>query len=283
MSPRQGHTMAAAVRQHWPEYLMEAAGLGLFMVSACTFGTLLEHPASFVHQAVANPVWRRLLMGLVMALTAIGLIYSPWGKQSGAHLNPAVTLTFWRLGKVAGWDAAFYVTAQFVGGVVGVLLAAAVLGQALAAPPVHYVVTRPGPSGAGIAFVAEAVITFLLMSVILAATNTPRLARYTGLFAGTLVAMYITLEAPLSGMSMNPARTFGSALPARIWTALWIYFTAPPLGMLLAAEVYGRCRGRRHVICAKLHHQNTKRCIFACCGYGQRAAMAEQPLHPTAQ
>jgi aquaporin Z len=118
--------------------------------------------------------------------------------------------------------------------------------------------------------VAEVVITFLLMSVILVVTNTPRLARYTGLFAGALVATYITVEAPLSGMSMNPARTFASALPAQAWTALWVYFSAPLLGMLGAAELYVRRYGLQQAICAKLHHQNAKRCMFAPCGYRQR-------------
>jgi len=101
------------------------------------------------------------------------------------------------------------------GGVTGVLIAVVILGSALAQPPVHYVVTLPGPGGVGVAFVAEVGITFLLMSMIRIVTNTPRLARYTGLFAGALVATYITVEAPLSGMSMNPARTFASALPAQ--------------------------------------------------------------------
>jgi aquaporin Z len=264
--------MRDALRQHWPEYLMEAAGLGLFMIAACAFGTLLEYPASPVRQAITDSVLRRLLMGLAMALTAISLVYSPWGKQSGAHLNPSVTLTFFRLGKLAPWDALFYIAAQFAGGLAGVLLAAAVLGHALADHPVHYVVTTPGMGGSGVAFLAEAVITFILMSVILRVTNTPKLARYTGLFAGALVATYITLEAPLSGMSMNPARTLGSAVPAQLWTVLWSYFIAPPLGMLLAAEVYLRRHGVQQVICAKLHHQNSKRCIFKRCGYMQGAA-----------
>jgi aquaporin Z len=65
-------------------------------------------------------------------------------------------------------------------------------------------------------------------------------------------------------MSMNPARTFASALPAHHWTALWLYFTAPLLGMFLAAEVYLWARGAKGVACAKLHHENPKRCIF--CG-----------------
>ncbi len=245
---------------------MEAAGLGLFMVSACVFGTILEYPASPIRQAIGDPILRRTLMGMAMGLTAIGIIYSPWGKQSGAHINPSITLTFFRLGKIAPGDALFYIIAQFIGGAAGVLLASATLGMWLADPAINYVVTVPGPQGAGIAFLAELVISFILMFVVLVATNTDNLARYTGLFAGVLVATYITLEAPFSGMSMNPARTFGSALSAQLWTGNWIYFTAPLLGMLFAAEVYLRLKGAHRVICAKLHHQNNKRCIFRC-GY----------------
>jgi aquaporin Z len=102
------------------------------------------------------------------------------------------------------------------------------------------------------------------MSVVLTVSNTERLGRFTGLFAAALVAANITFTAPLSGMSMNPARSFASAVPAASWEALWIYFTAPPIGMLLAAHAYLLARGRRAVRCAKLHHQNAKRCIF--CG-----------------
>jgi aquaporin Z len=115
----------------------------------------------------------------------------------------------------------------------------------------------PGPHGAGVAFVAELLISFILMSVILRLSG----SRMTGVVAGILVATYITFEDPFSGMSMNPARTFGSAFVGQVWSNLWIYFVAPPLGMLLAAEVY-----RRPVGCAKLHHQNNRRCIH--CGYG---------------
>lgn len=254
--------MIDALTRHWPEYLMEAAGLGIFMISACVFVVILEHPASPVRQSISDPLLRRMLIGLAMGLTAIGIIYSPWGKQSGAHINPSVTLTFLRLGKVKLWDALFYIMAQFAGAIAGVLVAAAALGASIAHPSVDYATTVPGQSGPGAAFLAEMVISFGLMLAVLAASNAMRVARFTGLFAGILVATYITLEAPLSGMSMNPARTLGSALPAQAWTALWIYFTAPPLGMLLAAEVYVRVQGAQKIVCAKLHHQNTKRCIF---------------------
>ena len=256
--------MRAALASHWPEYLIEAAGLGIFMLLACAFGTLLGHPASPLVHAIPAPLARRALMGVAMGLTAVGLIYSPWGRRSGAHFNPATTLTFWRLGKVASADAVLYVLAQAIGGIAGVVLAAALLGSWLAAPDVRYVATLPGVVGPLGAFLAEIAITFVLMSVVLGASNTAGLARLTGLFAGALVAIYITLEAPLSGMSMNPARSLASALPAGTWATLWIYFTAPPLGMLLAAELYVRRRGLAAVFCAKLHHDTSQRCIFHC-------------------
>ena len=107
-------------------------------------------------------------------------------------------------------------------------------------------------------------MTFLLMTVILHVANNQRLHKLTGLCAGALVATYITIEAPLSGMSMNPARSFASAIAARHWADLWIYFTEPLIGMLGAAEVYTWQKGAEHVACAKLHHDNPKRCIF--CG-----------------
>jgi aquaporin Z len=159
--------MVEALRRHWPEYLMEAAGLGLFMVSAAAFGTLLEYPGSPLNRALPDPLFRRAVMGLAMGATAVAIIYSPWGKRSGAHINPAITLTFFRLGKIEGWDAFFYITAQFLGGLAGILLVALVVGGALADPAVRYVATQPGARGVGIAFLAEAIISFLLMIVVL--------------------------------------------------------------------------------------------------------------------
>ncbi len=220
--------LSAALVQHWPEYLMEAAGLGFFMISACLFGTLLEHPSSGLHRLIPDAMMRRGLMGLARA------------------------------------DTIFYVLAQFAGGLAGVYLCALLLGARLDDPAVKYVATLPGERGVGAAFAAEAVISFVLMFVILNVSNNRSISRYTPLFAGALVATYIFVEAPVSGMSMNPARTFASALPARMWTALWVYFTAPPLGMLLAAQTYLKLRGASAVRCAKLHHDNPMRCIFRC-------------------
>jgi aquaporin Z len=257
--------MRHALLKHWPEYLIEAALLGLFMVSAALFTALLEHPGSPVRQILASADVRRALIGVAMGLTAIALIYSPWGQQSGAHMNPATTLTFLRLGKIMPWDAAFYIAAQFLGGVAGVLSAKLILRGALAHPSVGYVATVPGPAGVSIAFIAEAAIACGMMLMVLYTTNTPKLARYTGIFAGSLVALYITFEAPLSGMSINPARTAASAVPSGIWTHGWIYFTSPVLGMFLAAHLYRGFNDSRHLACPKLHHGSKQRCIF--CGF----------------
>ncbi len=251
-------------RTHLPEYLIEGTLLGLFMVSACGFTVVLEHPESSAHQAIADPLLRRMLMGALMGLTAVVLIYSPWGRRSGAHMNPSLTLTFLRLGKVAGADAVGYVTAQFAGGVIGVLLVQGAVGMLVGHPAVHYAATVPGMRGAAIAFCGELAISFAMMLMVLLTSNTAALARFTGLFAGALVATYITVEAPLSGMSMNPARSFASALVAGEWRGIWIYFVAPPLGMLAAAEVYVRARGLHRVFCAKLRHGRAARCIFRC-------------------
>jgi aquaporin Z len=260
--PEAPRTPLAVLRAHWPEYLMEGAELGLFMVSACVFTVLLEHPSSPARQSSA--LFRHFLEGVAMGMTLLALIFSPWGKRSGAHMNPGFTLSFYLLGKVGPWDAAFYAIAQFAGAILGVVIAALMLGELVRHPSVNYVATVPGPAGPSIAFVAEFFISFIQMSAVLAFSNHKRLSRFTPFIAAGLLASYIAFEAPLSGMSMNPARTLGSALPARAWTALWVYFLAPPAAMVLAGQLYRLRQGAHRVFCAKLHHHNGERCIFRC-------------------
>ena len=252
----------------------------MFMISACVFTAVIEHPGSPIRQWIDSAFLRRTIIGAAMGLTAIGLIYSPWGKQSGAHLNPSVTMTFLRLGKLTWHDAFFYVLAQFVGASLGVLVSTFFMRRWISHPAVNYAITVPGTKGESVAFGAEFVISFVLMTVILFLSNSRTFPALTGVVAGILVATYITLEAPLSGMSMNPARTFGSALSAEVWKGWWIYFIAPPIGMLAAAEFYRRLVGPDGVVCAKLHHQNDKRCIFRC---GYRQMITPRMQHGVAQ
>jgi aquaporin Z len=251
---------------------MEAAALGVFMISAGVFTALLECPGSWAYRAIASAGLRRGLIGLAMGGTAAGLIYSPWGRRSGAHMNPAVTLAFLRLRKIPHGDAFFYILFQILGGLSGVLITALILGSTFTAPPVHYVVTVPGPAGRLAALLGEFVIAVIMMTMILYVANRAAIARFTGLCSGLLIAGFVTFEAPLSGFGMNPARTFGSALPSGTWTAFWIYVVAPPLGMLLVAEVWLALRGAASIRCCKLHHRSAQPCIF--CG------RQDQPVDP---
>ena len=117
-----------------------------------------------------------------MGITAIAIIYSPWGERSGAHINPAVTLTFFRLGKIHYRDPIGYILAQFIGGLLGVLLVAFLLGNAFTDSPVNYVVTVPGKWGAITALIAEFILALGLMLMVLFTSNNNRLSFYTGIF-----------------------------------------------------------------------------------------------------
>ena len=241
---------------------MESAEVAVYLFLTCIFASLLLNPTSPVVHLVSSAVGRRALMGLAIGATIVAIVMSPWGKQSGGHFNPAVTVAFYRLGKVRVPDTVFYLIAQFSGAIVGVCIARYLLPSTVSGRAVRYAVTAPGVRGSLVAFIAEVVISILLMSTILVASNNGRLSRYTPYFVGFLYVSFIILEAPLSGMSMNPARSFAPALHASYWHAIWLYFIAPTLGTLIAAEIFLRARGGVPPFCAKLHHANNKRCIF---------------------
>jgi aquaporin Z len=236
--------MLRALREHWPEYLCEAFGLGVFMVSACSISVLLEYPGSPARQALPNADLRRAFFGVGMGFTAMGIVYSPPGQRSGAHINPAVTLAFLYLRKIAAWDAVFYMPAQLLGGVLGVLLSWAIFPHALAHPAVRFVVTVPGDHGVLGALLTELLISFVTLSVVLVVASIAKLASYAGVATGVIVSLNVYFAAPLSGFGMNPARSLSSALVANVWTAWWVYVFAPPLAMLAAAELHARTRAR---------------------------------------
>jgi aquaporin Z len=133
---------------------------------------------------------------------------------------------------------------------------------------VQAVATLPGTHGLAVAFICEVAISFILMRMVLSLGRSTRLGPYTGWFVGALLCLYITFESPLSGMSMNPARSLASAIVSRRWDALWIYFIAPAFGMLSAAELERRLTAHTAMVgCAKLCHQLP--CIF-CGGHTAR-------------
>jgi aquaporin Z len=272
-------TLLGAWREHWPEYLIEGWALGTFMLSAGIAAVLLESRQLPFRELIPSPLARRMLVGIAMGLTALTLIYSPWGRRSGAHMNPAVTLAFLRLGLVRPIDGLSYMLSQAVGGTLGVLAGFLFTAGMLAAPEARWVATVPGESGPFVAFGVEFLMAMSLMLVVLRFSRSPRLRSFTGCAAAFMVAIFITVAAPYSGMSINPARTLASALPSQIWTAFWVYLLAPPFGMLTAAELHRWQSGGRLNHCAKLCHDNRTRCIH--CGYmpskGAAAANEQQP------
>ena len=248
----------------WSLYFFEAAELGIFMISACAFTVLLFDPAWPIISFLPSAALRRVLMGIAMGITAILIIRSPIGKRSGAHFNPAITLTYLRLGKISAADSLFYVLFQLAGAITGVGIAAIVLRNRIADTTVKYAVTVPGVCGTVPAFLVEFFMAIVLMGVVLWMSNRPTIANYTSYLVGGLIALYIFFFAPISGFSINPARTMGSAVYAEIWTAWWVYFTAPFLGMLAAAEIYLHAMGPDRILCAKLHPDSRYPCPFLC-------------------
>jgi aquaporin Z len=251
--------------QEWQEYLIEAWALGCFMISIGLFSMLLELPSSPLQDWVPNPDVRRVLLGASAGMTAVALIYSPWGQRSGAHMNPAVTLAFLRLRKMTARHALGYMVAQALGGVVGVYLVWIAFGAVFGAPPVSFVTTVPRDGAVLAAFFAELSMSAALMLTMLTSLSSQRFSAYTGLLAGFLIFVFISLEAPLSGTSINPARSLASAVPAHVWASFWIYLVAPVVGMQLAAGFFVLRGAKQRASCAKLYHSSTQRCIH--CGF----------------
>jgi aquaporin Z len=273
-SPRSGFS------QRWRIYAYEAAGLGGFLLVVGIVDALVFAPQSPLDTIVTPEALKRLVVGIVAGLYFIGLVYSPWGKESGAHINPSITLAFLRLGKIRVFDAGFYIGAQFVGAVIGAYLFAVVMGSWASSPEVNFIVTAPGKWGWWPAFIAEIGITFSMFLIVLETTSRERFRPYTGILCGIWLAILILIESPISGTSLNPARSTGSDVVAIEWNNLLLYFIAPPLGAQLAVVAYALSGRTKHVPCAKLSHHaldhpGTKRCIMKNCHHREAAARAD--------
>lgn len=259
-----GAPLAQAIQTHWREYLMEGTEIAVLMLSTCICGALIYSRDSPLRDVNLSPASKSMLMGVSIATTTFLIIRSPFGRRTGAHFNPAVTLTFFWLGRVHRWDATCYVMAQFAGAVAGVLVADQIPGLQLSATPIRYLVTIPGSHGSAVAFLGEYLLSAALMGVVLYSSNHRRLTRFAPLFVGLLTVSYFAFSPSISGYSINPARSFSSALFAWIWQGIWIYFLAPALGMLTAATFYIRTFGPDSVYCAKVFHDLRSVCPFFC-------------------
>jgi aquaporin Z len=220
------------------DYCYEGLGLGIFMFSAGFFDALIDSPNLPIRQHIHSAFMRRFLIGLTMGLTALYIFNAPFGKKSGAYINPAVTLVQYRLQNIDRKDAFFYVLFQFIGGTLGMYLVYLVMPVLISSTAINYIVTQPGAAGTTVAFILEFIISCLMICTVLFTSDNIHLAKYTSYFVAILITLFITFEAPYSGMSMNPARTFSSAIISNQWKVFWLYCIAPIGGMLFGERIF---------------------------------------------
>ncbi|MBW4540163.1 MAG: aquaporin [Myxacorys chilensis ATA2-1-KO14] len=247
---------------HWAEYTAELVGttVNIFVgLSAVVFDFGQGLP---MEQLIPNHSIRLLITGLIYSGSGSLFAVSPLGKLSGAHINPSVTLAFWVHGKMHRQDAIGYVIAQFLGSTFGATLLVLVWGKY--AGSVYNGMTLPGAGYAlWFVFLAEVLMTFLLVISIFLFVSNRRLMCWTPLITWLLVAAMVWLGAPISGTSLNSARSIGPALVTGLWRDQWLYCIAPPLGALLAVAVFRRLSmGKRDILSGKLFHVPHYRSIF---------------------
>jgi aquaporin Z len=234
------------MKKNWTKelkkYFDEARGLGLFMISAAFFDALFQYPGSPLRHLIASAFLRRFLVGLAMGLTALYIFTSKFGRQSGAYINPAVTLVRYRLGDIKLVDAIGYTIFQLIGGSLGVYLVVLIFPLWMKHPDVNYIIIVPGKAGITVAFILEFLISFLLIAVVLFMGIKKKWDQYTPYVVSAMITLFITFEAPYSGMSMNPARTFASAIVAGEWKSFWLYCIAPVMGMLKGEYFYSELK-----------------------------------------
>ncbi len=237
---------------HWAEWGSEFAGTGILLLGGLS-GLFLDFaPGSPVAAVLPGESLRLLITGLILGATGLLVTVSPLGRRSGAHLNPSVSLAFWRRGHMHPHDLIGYAAAQTAGAIAGTLVARWCWGDRAAALDLG--ATRPGhgintAAAAGI----EAILTFVLISGILLAVSSPRTARWTPLVAWGLVALLVWQGGDLTGASLNPARSLAPALLAPLTAGLWAYIVGPLAGSLAAVTAYGALR-RLETRTAKLLH-----------------------------
>jgi aquaporin Z len=255
---------ALTVRAATAIYACEFLGTAVMLFIGVSAVALLWGSGSPV-PTIDNEVLRRFVTGLLFAGGATLVVYSPLGQKSGGHINPAVTLAFWRLGKFPGRHVLPYMLAQIAGAIAGVAAASVALGDI--ARSVQYAATAPGPGWTWMgALAAEIICTFALVFLIFVCVNKPAVAARTGLLAGGLVVLLVTIEAPISGTSVNPARSAAPALFVPLLRDQWLYVAGPIIGALLAVTAYRR-RWGGGTVCAKLYHTAAYPCPFDTCGY----------------
>lgn len=203
--------------------------------------TLIFIGAGAVIAVLANPAANGGLVSIAIASgLAVATMVSALGHVSGAHFNPAVTISLWVTQKIEGGNAFAYIVAQLAGGVAGAGMLRVALPENvwrvadLGTPAVNGLI-QPGQ-----AVLIEAILTFFLVWVIFATAVDPEgsFGKIAGLAIGFVFMMGMLMGQPFTGGALNPARSFGPALMAGSWTGWWVYWIGPIAGAIIAAFVY---------------------------------------------
>ena len=231
-------------------FFAEFAGTALLLLGGLSLVIFMFGAGSVAAELIPNVKVRQAITGFLFGCVGAAIAVSPIGKVSGAHVNPAVTVGFWLLRKLEGRLAVTYVSAQLAGAVAGCipLLLWGHMGRSLnfgaTTPGVAYTVPE--------ALFGEVITTFALMFMLMVFIAFRELRPFTPFMVPFLYGVMVPLEADISGISTNPARSFGPSVVSGVWDAWWIYWIGPLIGVVLASAVGYRLAKR--VAIAKLYH-----------------------------
>jgi aquaporin Z len=234
-------------------FFSEFIGTALLIAVGLSFVILNFGNSSPIVRLIPDAGLRRLITGFLFGSTGALIALSPLGKSSGAHINPVVTLAFWLKKKMKPGHAAGYVIAQFAGAGLGAL---PLLLWGNIGGSVDFGATIPGKEyGAWLAALGEFGSTLALIVLLFAFLGHKRLRSYTPLIFPILYAILVYLEAPLSGTSTNPARSFGPSLISGDWQDWWVYWIGPISGAVIGIGIHAYSwLNKLEVEVAKIYH-----------------------------
>ncbi len=234
----------------WSKIWAEIAGTALLLLIGLSIVIFLFGSGSPMEQYIPSVKLRQVISGFFFGGTGALIAISPLGKESGAHINPVVTMAFWLFNRIESRVAIAYIVAQLIGAVLGTLplLAWGQLGRSIS-----FGATQPGPGYTmPVALIGEVITTFTMVTLLILFLAFKKTRQYTPALFPFLYAIMVPLEADISGISTNPARSFGPSVVSGIWNAWWIYWIGPFLGALLASRLCSRLA--RRITSAKLYH-----------------------------
>jgi glycerol uptake facilitator protein/aquaporin Z len=226
---------APAVARTYP--LFEFALTTVLLFTVVTVVRWLMAPSSPLR--IADVQTALAVVGVVVGAVLLCLIYSPWGRRSGAHMNPAVSVALWLMGAFPRRWVLPYILAQLAGSLVGSALAGLAWGRAATAAPVQYAAVQPAPDWNGLSvFLAESCCLVAVTLLIGFFLTYPARARRLPLTLAAATALIVGVLGPRSGGATNPARQFGPALLSGQRDYLAVYLIAPVLGAVLGAGIH---------------------------------------------